>query len=72
MFATTSPDDRCHLVREHEDVTLCGLIVAALIINRATETSVLHLTEIEPANQEICENCMRIDAESKSATVSCP
>src|SRR3954462_10664577 len=63
MFATTSPGERCHLVGEHGDVTLCGLRVAALIINQATETSVLHLTEIEPANEELCESCMRIDAE---------
>ena len=63
MWATTSSSDVYHLVIETEEATLCGLKVTPVVINRSTETSILHLTAREPS-APLCEDCARAQERS--------
>lgn len=57
MYAVTSPNDVCHLLAETEDITLCGLSVVPIVIDRPVSTSGLHLTSNRPLNQAMCSAC---------------
>jgi hypothetical protein len=63
MWATTSSNGVYHSVNEAQDATLCGLKVTPVIINRPTETSILHLTTKQPAGRKLCETCAKAEAE---------
>jgi len=57
MFAKSSTNADYHLLRADEEQTLCGRIVAPIIIDQPIKSSHLHLTTSRPANCRICEGC---------------
>ena len=58
-YATTSMGDVYHLLAESEVQTICGRKVVPIVIDRPTETDVLHLVSHEPAEGWLCEECAR-------------
>ena len=65
MYARSSHGGVYHLVKKSGDATLCELSVAPIIINRPAKTATLHLTEIEPRDQELCEACAKRRAQKE-------
>jgi len=62
VYVISSSSDVYHLPEVSEDATLCGLRLAPIIINRPVTTSTLYLTEREPIDRRLCDDCARIDA----------
>ena len=62
VYVISSSSDVYHLPEVSEDATLCGLRLAPIIINRPVTTSTLYLTEREPNDRRLCDDCARIDA----------
>ena len=60
MYAVTSSNDVYHLLAETEDITLCGLNVVPIVIDRPVITSDLHLTSNRPLNRAMCTACAEI------------
>jgi hypothetical protein len=60
MYAVTSPNDVYHLLAETEDITLCGLSVVPIVINRPVNTSGLHLTSQKPLDRAMCTACAEL------------
>ncbi len=57
MYAIGAQGDAYHLLTLTEDRTLCGLSVAPIVIDRAVDTSDLHLTTNKPTDRELCKDC---------------
>ncbi len=74
MYAKSSPRGAYHLLDESETNTLCGLPVPPIIINRPAVTSTVHLTEIEPNRDQLCEKCRELgsDREERAEPVNLP
>ena len=62
MFAKGSSNADYHLLRADEEQTLCGQIVAPIIIDQPVTSSHLHLTTTMPANCGLCEGCAALGA----------
>jgi len=60
MYAVTTPTDVYHLLAETDHITLCGLSVAPIVIDRPVHTSDLHLTSNRPLDQAICSDCAEL------------
>ena len=60
MYAVTSPTDVYHLLAETEDITLCGLSVVPIVIDRPVDTSGLHLTSNRPLDRPMCTACAEL------------
>lgn len=65
MYVINSSSDVYHIPKASEDVTLCGLHLAPIIINRPVKTSTLYLTEVKPTGRRLCEDCAEIRAASQ-------
>jgi hypothetical protein len=61
MYATSSPGGVYHLLATRNDLTLCGLSVAPIVIDRPVTTSSLHLTSQRPEEGELCKDCAEIE-----------
>ena len=57
------PKGPFHLLAPDMQLTLCGLPVTPVIIDRQIETSTLHLTSERPADSELCKECAQIELE---------
>ena len=62
VYVISSASDVYHLPDASSDATLCGLKLAPVIINRPVKTSTLHLTESEPTDKSLCEECAEVDS----------
>ena len=60
MYAKSNSGDVYHLLTKDEQRTLCGLSVAAVVIDRPAETSWLHLTSNRPVDLKLCAECAQI------------
>jgi hypothetical protein len=67
MYAVTSANDVYHLLAETADMTLCGLSVVPIVIDRPVITSDLYLTSKRPLNRAMCTACAEI-AEPENQT----
>lgn len=65
MFAKSSQSDDYHLLHADEEQTLCGLVVAPVIIDRPIKSAHLHLTTTPPPGMGICEKCSLVDESSR-------
>jgi hypothetical protein len=61
MFASCSACEDYHLMQTNDNHTLCGLVVAPIIIDRPVNTEYLHLTSESPADKSLCPECATID-----------
>ena len=64
MFASCSTSEDYHLMRNNNNRTLCGLLVATIIIDHPVNTEYLHLTSESPADKSLCPQCATIDPSS--------
>ncbi|HBB95816.1 MAG TPA: hypothetical protein DC054_10530 [Blastocatellia bacterium] len=62
MFAKGSSNADYHLLRADEEQTLCGRIVAPIIIDQPVKSSHLHLTTAAPVDCSLCEGCAALSA----------
>ncbi len=67
MYAANSSTGLHHLANESGTATLCGLRVVPIIINRPAETGALHLTEVQPADTDLCEACVKLTGETNES-----
>jgi len=65
MFAKSSLSDVYHLLQADEEQTLCGLVVAPVIIDRPVKSAHLHLTSGLPQGMSICEGCASVDGSNR-------
>lgn len=65
MFAKSSLSDDYHLLHGDEEQTLCGLVVAPVIIDRPVRSAHLHLTTAPPEGMCICEKCASVDGSTR-------
>ena len=66
MYVNSSASEVYHLPDASSDATLCGLRLAPVIINWPVNTATLHLTESEPTDKSLCEECAEVDAARSS------
>ena len=64
MFAKSYLSDEYHLLHDDEEQTLCGMVVAPVIIDRPVKSAHLHLTTAPPPGLGICEKCAAADGSS--------
>jgi hypothetical protein len=69
MFANCSASEDYHLMRTSNNRTLCGLLVATIIIDDAVNTEYLHLTSESPADKNLCPQCATIEPSSLNGKV---
>lgn len=70
MFAKGSSTADYHLLRADEEQTLCGLIVAPIIIDQPVKSSHLHLTTTAPVDCNLCERCAALSAKVTAGSSS--
>jgi hypothetical protein len=57
FYAKNSTAELYHLVNEEQNATICGIPVAPIVIDRAAQTTTLHLTSKPPFNRALCQRC---------------
>jgi hypothetical protein len=62
MFAKGAKNADYHLLRDDEEQTLCGRVVAPIIIDQPVKSSHLHLTTTTPVGCSLCEGCAALSA----------
>jgi hypothetical protein len=70
MFAKGSSHADYHLLRADEEQTLCGRIVAPIIIDQPVKSSHLHLTTTTPMDCSLCEGCAALSAREMAGSSS--
>jgi hypothetical protein len=60
FYAKNSRAEFYHLVSDDRNVTICGIPVALIIIDRPAETATLYLTSDEPLDRTLCRRCEAI------------
>ena len=63
MYAASSSSEFYHLLTKSDssDLTLCGLRVSPIVIDRPAETSSLHLVSQILGSRSLCEDCAKIE-----------
>jgi len=59
-YAKKSASECYHFVNEERNVTLCGLPVALVVIDRSAVTESLHLTSKQPLDAALCRDCAHL------------